>query len=69
MTWSGIGGPPAQWRRAWRVRIALAGSPLIVDIIDTAEPYLADALLAAITEAERRGFHERGSVPSPNAGP
>jgi len=55
MVWSGIESP-GKHRVAWSVRIFKRNSG-VHDIIDRAEPHLADALLAAIEEAERRNWH------------
>ena len=54
--WSGVGGPPSPHRRVWRVRLYPRDSSAIRDIIDTAEPEFAEAISAAVEEAERRGW-------------
>ena len=56
MVWSGIGGPPAQHRRIWRVRVYPRDSAANHDILDADGVQIADALLAAVAEAERRGW-------------
>ncbi len=56
--WSGVGGPPSPSRMAWRVRIFQRGSVSTHDIIDVAEPHLADGLAMAVAEAARRGWGE-----------
>ena len=62
MVWLGIGGPPSPTRVVWRVRIHPRGSVAVHDIIDVAEPHLADGLEAAVGEAERRGWHSPASA-------
>ena len=61
MIWSGIGGAPAPHRRVWRVRIFEKGCA-IHEILDTQEEAIGQAVLAAVEEAERRGW--QGSAPS-----
>ena len=58
MIWSGIGGAPAPHRRVWRVRIFPKGCA-IHEILDTQAEPLGEAVLAAVEEAERRGWHEK----------
>lgn len=56
MLWTSIPAPPpASTRRAWYVRVELRGGA-VFDIVHASEPALADALLAAVTEAEGRGW-------------
>lgn len=62
--WSGVGGPPSPTRMVWRVRIFPAGSAEIQEMIDVAEPHLADGLEAAVAAAERRDVY-RSAAPAP----
>ena len=55
LVWSGIQSN-GRHRVAWGVRIFKLNAG-VHDIIDRSEPHLADAMLSAIEEAERRGWH------------
>ena len=56
--WSRINtlASPTPTRRAWHVRITLRPGGY-GSLVHVAEPTLADALAAAVGEAERRGWH------------